>query len=379
MIAHGSSHAVGVRLQQTTIPEYRQEVVDQLHQHWGDALRIYVGDEYFDPTIRTAVRLPGNTVRVRNRFLLGRRLEWQHGLVRPLVRADSAIVEFNPRIVSTWMVLIIRRIMRRHTVLWGHAWSRRGASSPSDVVRDMMRRLSSVVLVYSDQQREELACKRPGARIITAPNALYPRHLIAAQRTGERPCVVLYSGRMVPSKKPRLLAEAFLMATEASLPEDIRLVMIGDGPERAAVERIVHSHRNAHRVSFFGRVPSVDMAPHYARALLSASPGYVGLSLIQSISFGVPMLFARDEPHAPEIEAVRHGVNAVVVASDSAREWASALVAVAGDRDAWVARRDRIAADCQDRYAVELMVERMIEAATTRTSEHASGSSQGHV
>lgn len=46
-----------------------------------------------------------------------------------------------------------------------------------------------------------------------------------------------------------------------------------------------------------------DIYDVYANALVSVSPGYVGLSLTQSLSFGVPMLIAIDEAHVPEIDA----------------------------------------------------------------------------
>jgi glycosyltransferase involved in cell wall biosynthesis len=288
--------------------------------------------------------------------------------VRQLVRMDVAIVEFNPRILSTWAILIVRRLMRRHTVLWGHAWSRSGPASPTDVLREMMRRLTTVVLVYTEQQRDQLMSKMPDARIVAAPNALYPRDEIAACRTHERPATVLYSGRMVRSKKPGLLVEAYLMAVEAGLPSDMELVMVGAGPERAGAQKMADGHRSGDRVSFLGHVPATDMAAHYGRALISASPGYVGLSLIQSLSFGVPMLIARDEPHSPEIEAARPGTNAILVASDAPEEWRDALLAIADARDAWDARREAIAADCRDRYCVELMVQRIVEAAGAPTT-----------
>lgn len=355
-----------VGLQQTAIADYRQEVIDLLRERWGAALHIYVGVEYFDPTVMTGVRLPANTVTVTNRFLFRRRLEWQHGVVRPFVGMSSAVVELNPRILSTWVILILRRLLGRRTVVWGHAWSRSGASSRTEVARHAMRRLSTVVLVYTEQERRELAKRMPSAQIVAAPNALYRRRQIGAVQTDQRPFAVVYGGRMVPAKKPTLLVKAFLMATESGLPDDMRLLMIGDGPERSCAQQIATRHRYGDRVSFLGHVPAGEMGPFYARSLVSASPGYVGLSLIQSLSFGVPMLIARDEPHAPEFEAARPGANTVLVTSDSAEHWADALLKIADARDTWTSRRAAIAADCRDCYAVELMVDRIVEAATAR-------------
>ena len=99
-----------------------------------------------------------------------------------------------------------------------------------------------------------------------------------------------------------------------------------------------------------------------ARNPSSVSPGAVGLSIVQSTAFGVPMIVARDEPHGPEIEAAREGENSVLVESDSPAALAGALREMAAQRDRWSARRGEIAADCAARYSAEAMAERMLEA-----------------
>ena len=77
---------------------------------------------------------------VRNRYLLGRRLLWQAGCSRAVVAAEVAVLELNPRVLSSWAVLLARRTLRRPTVLWGHAFPRAGREARSDRVRGLMRR-----------------------------------------------------------------------------------------------------------------------------------------------------------------------------------------------------------------------------------------------
>ena len=103
---------------------------------------------------------PGPLTLVDNVFLWKRRLVWQRGVVRPLLAADVAILELNPRILSNWLILAGRRLRRRPTVLWGHAWSRSGARSRTDRIRDVMRRLGNVILVYTERQKQELLAYR---------------------------------------------------------------------------------------------------------------------------------------------------------------------------------------------------------------------------
>ena len=119
----------------------------------------------------------------------------------------------------------------------------------------------------------------------------------------------------------------------------------------------------ADRVVFEGHRGTIDeLRPLYRDAIASVSPGYVGLSLIQSIGFGVPMLFARDEPHSPEIEAAIEDENVRSFPSDSPKELASLLVSVARERAAWLARREEISGWTRANYSVEVMVAAFVSA-----------------
>lgn len=335
--------------------DYRQPILDHLRAQWGNGFHVYAGTAYFLPSSAITVDLPGSLTVVTNRFLFGRRLNWQRGVVAPLVRAEVAIVEFNPHVLSAWVILVARRCLCRKTVLWGHAWSRRGRDSPTDPIRHLMRRLSTTVLVYSERQRRELQARMPGKTIVVAPNAMYPRSQIGVPPAAAVPDTILYTGRLVSQKKPRLLVEAFARACELGLGSTMRLAFAGDGPEYEALRELVRALGLGDRVSLLGHVPPGDMREHYAHALVSASPGYVGLSLVQSLSYGVPMLIALDEPHSPEIEAARDGFNAIFVASDAIDEWARALITVSQNKAHWIALREPIAVDCAARYSVEAM------------------------
>lgn len=68
------------------------------------------------------------------------------------------------------------------------------------------------------------------------------------------------------------------------------------------------------------------------------------------------MIIARDEPHAPEIEAAVEGENALFVESDSSSALADAIVGVFEARAMWLERGPSIAARCVERYAVEATV-----------------------
>ena len=94
----------------------------------------------------------------------------------------------------------------------------------------------------------------------------------------------------------------------------------------------------------------------YHRSRFSVISGFAGLSLTQSLSFGVPVLIADDEPHAPEIAAAMPGFNCRYFEAKSAPALAGALVEAWGS-DTWHATPAEISGRCAETFSAEKMAE----------------------
>jgi glycosyltransferase involved in cell wall biosynthesis len=355
-----SARSRSIVVLQTTVPDYRERFFMALAQRLGSRLVLLAGDEDWYTDVKHAGGVP--CLLTRNRFVVRRQLLWQSGALRHLVRAEVAVVGLNPRLLTAWLALLLRRLLRRRTVLWGHAWPRQGQASKSDRVRGLMRGLANTLIVYTETEAADVRSISRRANVIAAPNALYSCDELAPADPIGRPASILFVGRLNPTKKPDLLLDAFRLALP-QLPPEIRLVYAGDGPLRETLEANASEDGTRERVEFHGHVSSLEeLRGLYADAIVSASPGYVGLSVIQSLGFGVPMLIARDEPHAPEIEAAIDGVNAVIFEGDRPIALATALVEVVASRDDWLARRHEISRAIRDRYSIERMVDAFLGA-----------------
>lgn len=362
---------MSVALVQTVAPDYRAPVFRRMNELLEGDLRLYAGDRYFDPTVQTDPSVGALRIPVRNRFLFGRRFLVQTGHLREVSAARTAVLELNPRILSNWALLLVRRLARRRTLVWGHAWPRAGRSSRSDRVRRAMRALAGEVIVYSETEASGLRPTLHAGKVFAAPNALYgedydpPTEL----RSVGAPSFV-YVGRLVPAKRPQLLVRAFLEARR-ELPTDSTLYLVGDGPERVALADIARrslGSDDSAAIQFLGH--STDRAllsELYGRSVASVSPGYVGLSLIQSLYHGVPMIIAHGEPHSPEIEAAREGFNAVFFEGGSVSALATRLIELSRGAEQWAPRRAAIAQECRERYSVDAMAQRMCAAVSEGT------------
>lgn len=88
----------------------------------------------------------------------------------------------------------------------------------------------------------------------------------------------------------------------------MRLVLVGGGTEEVKLKQLVKDLGIENQVIFPGWIDDVaSLRTYYERAFCTASPGFAGLGLTQSLGFGVPMIIADKEPHSPEIELDESG------------------------------------------------------------------------
>jgi glycosyltransferase involved in cell wall biosynthesis len=153
-----------------------------------------------------------------------------------------------------------------------HRWDRRAERSCDRYIAN-----SSIVA-----RRIETFYGR-SAEILPPPSAFDPggpRQAIAGLDGG----FYLTVGRLIGHKNTRALVEAF-----SSLP-DHRLVVAGDGPERASLEASAPAN-----VRLVGRVSDAELRWLYANSagLVSASPEDFGLTPIEAAAFGTPSVLLR--------------------------------------------------------------------------------------
>ena len=341
------------------MPDYRVALFTLLRAGDDVPLDLIVGGEHFDPTVRTSDD-PVVTRRIANRWMLRRRMLAQPAAVAPAVRARTTVLEFNPRIVTTWVIAGIRRILRRPTVVWGHAEGQGGSSPTAARLRHWQARLAGTLVVYTEQSAERAERRYPGVDVVAAPNGIYRSADAAAVRNdGDLGTAFVSCGRLVESKGVEALLEAFILATDRGLGAEATLEFIGSGSLEDALRQRADAAGIAERVRFHGAIDALDidaLQSVFDRAVASVSAGYVGLNVVQSMWFGVPMVTVRDAPHSPEFDAISDGRNGVLVDDGSTAGLANALCTVWDDRDVWLERRSTIATDARDRHSVETTV-----------------------
>jgi glycosyltransferase involved in cell wall biosynthesis len=139
--------------------------------------------------------------------------------------------------------------------------------------------------------------------------------------------VVLAVGRMDPYKQ----LDRIVLASR-SLPDRFRVVIVGDGPARAQLERLIARHALGSRVELLGRIPADDLLRWYrsARVLVSMSlRESFGLTLVEALAAGSAVVASDIPAHRDTAEAQPVGAVRLVEPGIAPPDLAGAIVAAA--------------------------------------------------
>lgn len=148
-------------------------------------------------------------------------------------------------------------------------------------------------------------------------------------RPDDAPLSVLVLGRLVPEKGQALLLEA--VAALRAAGRDVRLTVLGDGPDRGRLERLADRLGLRDVVHFGGAVPQTETAAWYQAADVFCLPSFaegVPVVLMEAMATGLPVVTTRI---AGIPELVEDGVSGRLVPPGRADLLASALAELADD------------------------------------------------
>ena len=236
---------------------------------------------------------------------------------------DCLILEFNVRILSNHFLLFEAKRRNIPCILWGHGLGHRGLSLVEKFRFYLVRKCDALVTYTQGGGRPFLQQGIPSEKIFVAPNTLDVDRIkpVQAKEPGN---LVLYVGRLIRPKRVDVLIEAFASVVD-TLPNS-KLIIVGDGSERQFLERLVEELNIRSHCRFTGAIlDEKKLSTFFSRAVVYVCPGYVGLGVVHSFAYGVPVIVARDANHGPEIDYVRSGINGLIL-NEAAPETIAAAI-----------------------------------------------------
>ncbi len=198
-------------------------------------------------------------------------------------------------------------------------------------------RAVDLVIVPSEGMRQVLHSLGAEVDVEVVPNGidlrpfLNPSHIYPRASLGwdEKDIVYIYVGRLGPEKNLPFLLRAFDAAVRAC--DRLRLVLVGDGPQRASLEEFVRHFGLSAHVHFVGaqpydQIPSfLAMADVFVTASISESQG---LTLIEAMAAGLPALGIRSPGIA---DSIQDGYNGYLVAEANLGAFVAKILILAQD------------------------------------------------
>lgn len=356
----------------THFPHYRAAVFAALSGSHAYHFDLYYDSRGVSETIMTGPRGAHHHNLQLRRF---RKMMWQAGALGLAWRREHAAVIFlgNPFILSTWIATVLARLRGKPVLFWTHGWLSREAW-PKRALRNSFYRLADALLLYGQRAKDlGIAQGFAPARLHVIGNSL-DYDMQRKMRAAILSCPDT-DPRRAPLERPFFLSVARLIGTVrldmaiaamAHLPHGTALVLVGDGPERPALQ--AQAQRLGVDVRFMGAIYDEDqLAQLFMATRAVVSPGKVGLLAMHALAYGAPVITHDDlDRQMPEVEAIEAGQTGAFFrfgdVADLAQQMAGFLDQSAAQR---AASRARAIATIEQGYTPEMQVRAITSALDT--------------
>jgi glycosyltransferase involved in cell wall biosynthesis len=248
-------------------------------------------------------------------------------------KPEIVITEFSFRYITFWLLYFLRYIYRFKLILWTHGISNNEINNPFKSFRGKVSlhiyRNADAIIVYSEKRASLIRKFLDVDKVFVAPNtidlrknievlnklSISSKHELRKQMGFTETYQLVFSGRLIPNKRLDLLLEVYLQLKQKF---DIGLHIIGDGPEIHIFRCIdtpklgIYLHGEIYSEEEVGKII-------YSSDLMLFT-GAVGLAVLHSFSFGIPLVAFQPSnnipPHGPEIEYLENTVNCILCPMD---------------------------------------------------------------
>lgn len=315
---------------------------------------------------------------------------------------DVVILNWNARFLENPLCILKARMRGTGIVFFGHGFSKNDSPARKRI-RNFLGARADCLLVYSESIRQSLIGEGfAPERVFVAPNSVDQTDIQGARRDWlARPAdldsfrrqndlgqpspslaspapVLIFCARLDPLRRLDLLLDA-LPAVAREHP-GVQLIIIGAGEdqsrlrEQAARLNILDpADARAARVRFLGPIyDETNLAPWFLSSHLMVFPSHMGLSVLHSMGYGVPVVTC-DNPvkHGPEFDVIKPGVNGDVYRDGDTADLAQKVSRLLADRPRLKAMSDESLLTATRDYSIEKMVDGFEAAIRFARARHA--------
>jgi glycosyltransferase involved in cell wall biosynthesis len=285
-------------------------------------------------------------------------------------RARISIIHSFQAGYSSAVAIFMGKLLSKPTVLnlacsGGGGDICRNRRTPWGIAFLVLCRLASRIVVLNKNMHQELqAIHYNEQRIVWIPNgvdtAVYhgaeDRQTLRTLMGIDSEKIILYTGRLAA---PQKMLEVLIVAyAKLSVSVPTRLYIVGDGPEKARLQRIIKQYSLENSIRLIPAVEEVLTFLQSADVFVMPSL-FEGLSnaILEAMACGLPVIATRV---AGNTDLIEDGVNGVLVEPNNAAELAAALSHLIKNPERAREIGCRAQALIKERYNLDLIAEKYI-------------------
>jgi glycosyltransferase involved in cell wall biosynthesis len=204
-------------------------------------------------------------------------------------------------------------LLNKKCVVWWGGWLTNNEIANKIKVFLMKKNIKSIL--YSEFHKEQfISLGVPKSNMIVANNSIHISNRLKSFLHKKK--TIVFSGSFNKRKKLDKLIDIFNECLKL-IPKKITLILVGDGLIFDEIKDKIISLNLEDRIKLYGKITnSRDLSKIYKSAFCSVSYGQAGLSVLQSLGFGVPFICPNDAISGGEIYNIKSGHNGFLTVSD---------------------------------------------------------------
>lgn len=281
---------------QNLIPAYRIPFFEDLSRVYDVTVLFYAGNA---PKLNTENLRFIKSTRIKHI----KSFHLTSGVLEIAQTNDIVVIMFDIWWLNLALLPFLLKKSKVKTILWGHGIGRTNGFKIATYLRKKIAQNADALIFYTLQAKEYFVEKTriSNEKCFVANNTIaVPNHGMSHAEKS----YFLYLGRIQERKK---LGE--LLSAYALLSNDIKsrysILLVGDGASAEVNKLKIQTAelKIEGNVSFFpATYLNEEIKDYYSAAIASVSPGAVGLGIIHSFAFGVPLITNKNMLHGPEFD-----------------------------------------------------------------------------
>ena len=295
----------------------------------------YFGDRYLNVKKMDYALLKNKVTEVKN-IHLGP-FVWQSSTAQLAWRNyDAFIMLGEPKCLSSWVILLLARILRKRVYFWTHGWYGREGLGKR-ITKKLYFGLANGIMLYGEYARQLMLKQGFAAKKLSViHNSLAYDKQIELRKGLENSSKysnhfgntypnVVFVGRLTKEKKLYQILQAQSICRKNGCLFNV--TFIGDGTEEVGLKELVRQMKSEENVWFYG--PSYkeeELSQLLYDADLCVAPGNIGLTAMHAMTYGCACISHNDfKWQMPEFEAIQENITGAFFERDNIEDLARVI------------------------------------------------------